>query len=252
MQDHYVGDVGDFGKFGLLRHIHAQTGLRMGINWYYVDQPAANNDGRHIGYLHKTGHERAAFEDCDRPLYHMLGQIIAASDRRIAAVEQHEGLLPHDMVCFRQALPGRETLPGNRSAHRQQWVSDAHDTLRGCELVFLDPDNGLAPRGITPEHPDANKYATLSELTALFAGGKSVLLYQHRNRMPREEYRAAYERLAAQFGQELNVLHFHRGTARDYVIFCQPEHRSALDAAQRTLLQSSWRRHFTQTTFPCE
>jgi hypothetical protein len=33
MQNRYVGDIGDFGKFGLLRFIE-DTGLRIGINWY--------------------------------------------------------------------------------------------------------------------------------------------------------------------------------------------------------------------------
>jgi len=30
MQDRYSGDVGDFGKFGLLRHLVNDTGYRLG------------------------------------------------------------------------------------------------------------------------------------------------------------------------------------------------------------------------------
>jgi hypothetical protein len=38
MQDAYVGDVGDFGKYGLLNEIHRKSDgkIRLGINWYYV------------------------------------------------------------------------------------------------------------------------------------------------------------------------------------------------------------------------
>jgi hypothetical protein len=42
MQDKYVGDVGDFGKYGLLNQIYAQSkehvqlkgNINIGINWY--------------------------------------------------------------------------------------------------------------------------------------------------------------------------------------------------------------------------
>ena len=38
MQDRYVGDVGDFGKIGMLRQI-ANAGLRVGVNWYLTYKP---------------------------------------------------------------------------------------------------------------------------------------------------------------------------------------------------------------------
>ena len=41
MQDQYVGDIGDFGKYGLLRHLTGMRGdaapedaLRLGVVWY--------------------------------------------------------------------------------------------------------------------------------------------------------------------------------------------------------------------------
>ena len=33
MQDRYAGDIGDFGKFGLLRAL-SSAGLSIGVNWY--------------------------------------------------------------------------------------------------------------------------------------------------------------------------------------------------------------------------
>lgn len=35
MQDNYVGDIGDYGKYGLLRNVTA-AGLRLAVNWYRV------------------------------------------------------------------------------------------------------------------------------------------------------------------------------------------------------------------------
>ena len=48
MQDRYAGDVGDFGKLGMLRCIE-NSGLCVGVNWYLVGNESHNNDGKHIG-----------------------------------------------------------------------------------------------------------------------------------------------------------------------------------------------------------
>ena len=36
MQDRYAGDIGDFGKIGLLKALQTQ-GLSVGVNWYRVE-----------------------------------------------------------------------------------------------------------------------------------------------------------------------------------------------------------------------
>ena len=50
MQEKYLGDTPDFGKYALLRALcNQETGLRLGVNWYLtiaseVDKPD-NRDG---------------------------------------------------------------------------------------------------------------------------------------------------------------------------------------------------------------
>jgi hypothetical protein len=52
MQHRYVGDVGDFGKYGFLRALTRETQhARLGIIWYLTDPEIHNNDGKHDGYL---------------------------------------------------------------------------------------------------------------------------------------------------------------------------------------------------------
>ena len=57
MQDRYTGDVGDFGKYGLLRWLCGQDAapLRLGVVWYRADSSIINadppNDGKHVEYL---------------------------------------------------------------------------------------------------------------------------------------------------------------------------------------------------------
>ena len=48
MQNRYVADLGDFGKYGLLKYLC--RGLRLGIIWYLVSNESHNSDGRHIRY----------------------------------------------------------------------------------------------------------------------------------------------------------------------------------------------------------
>lgn len=47
MQDRYTGDIGDYGKLGLLRCL-AASGLRVGVNWYRTPDEDHNEDGKFI------------------------------------------------------------------------------------------------------------------------------------------------------------------------------------------------------------
>ena len=37
LKNQYFGDVGDYGKYGLLRHI-ANNGIKIAVNWYLTRQ----------------------------------------------------------------------------------------------------------------------------------------------------------------------------------------------------------------------
>ena len=50
MQNRYTGDIGDFGKLGLLRVLQ-ESGLTIGVNWYLVPDENHNSDGRHVQYF---------------------------------------------------------------------------------------------------------------------------------------------------------------------------------------------------------
>ena len=53
MQDRYVGDIGDFAKYGLLRAI--RNGRRLGVAWYLHPDQGPEGDGGHIQYLSRPG-----------------------------------------------------------------------------------------------------------------------------------------------------------------------------------------------------
>ena len=49
MQNRYTGDIGDFGKLGLLRVLQ-EAGFSIGVNWYLTPNEEHNQDGKHINY----------------------------------------------------------------------------------------------------------------------------------------------------------------------------------------------------------
>jgi hypothetical protein len=66
----------------------------------------------------------------------------------------------------------------------------AQETVRGCELIFLDPDNGLEVRSVGPSSQLAGKYATVAEIDSLLSIGAGVMFYQHCDRSPWNTQRA--------------------------------------------------------------
>src|SRR5258708_2505541 len=54
MQNRYVGDVGDYGKYALLRALCRSTAaksIRLGVIWCLFPDEHQSNDGKHISYL---------------------------------------------------------------------------------------------------------------------------------------------------------------------------------------------------------
>ena len=86
MQNRYTGDIGDFGKLGLLRALQASS-LTVGVNWYLVPDENHNSDGRHVQYLEYA-------ENCqlDEPLWLELRHIVKSGQREVSALENDNSL----------------------------------------------------------------------------------------------------------------------------------------------------------------
>src|SRR5262249_45914323 len=95
MQDRYVGDVGDFAKYALLRRIAgrvAESAVSLGVVWCNHPNELGNNDGRHISYLH-----RADFAMLDVELIGTLKNIVTSGQRSIRTI-QRSGIFPRATV----------------------------------------------------------------------------------------------------------------------------------------------------------
>ncbi|MFW5647699.1 MAG: hypothetical protein ACOCG5_01295 [Candidatus Alkaliphilus sp. MAG34] len=237
MQDRYVGDVGDFGKFGILRQI-ADSGLKVGVNWYRTYKPEEhhNNDGKHIGYF-----DNKLFEQCDDVLLDRLREVVGKG-RRIAALEG-AGLVSNAQYYSAILRPGNDG-----SFSREAWYNNSLKALSQSDIIFCDPDNGLLVKSVSLASAKSDKYITMDELISYYLSGKSVIFYNHRCREKEKVYLQRFKPL--QLRNELvsakwKGLKFARGSVRDFIFILQPIHFEKVNNVIGKMMQSNWNRHFS-------
>ena len=175
MQDRYVGDVGDFVKYGLLRAIRRTK--RLGVAWYLHPNAGPAGDGRHTAYLQHPDKWR----HLDAELFDALKEL--TGDRRSVANIQQSGFLG-DAVFAADRLKVAEVKARDRERWRDQWFDRIKRQLVDCNLVFADPDNGFVPDdGFKPKDLDSAKRIPLAEALAL-AEGRTAVIYHHNSRRP--------------------------------------------------------------------
>jgi len=195
MRHNFVNDIGDYAKYALLRALCAseEGTIRLGVIWYLTEHAEHNGDGRKRAHLSQDGWE-------------CLDPDLLAAMHRIENVTQHpgalnvglierSGILPAGTAFFAEPMPRASGPAQQRMVARAAWFERAQKAVADCDLVFLDPDNGLAVRSVPLTSPLAGKYATVPEITALLRTGAGVVLYQHGSRTPWTQQR---QRVCAQ------------------------------------------------------
>lgn len=258
MQDRYTADVGDFGKYGLLRaiagvHPAGLPRLALGVVWYLTDdvmeQGDPAGDGKHVSYL--TPRQARRFRPCDPALFEAMSAIIEAGDRRVAAIREREVLGP-DATYYEERIhtPRREQRREERLAARAAWIDGAVRAVSGSDIVFLDPDNGIEAASVRPQHKMGPKYAYLEELTALADSERSLIVYHHigRNGSAAEQVATTGARIREHLNASyaLHAVTYHRGTARTFFIATPPRHTALVAARVDAFLETAWSRHFTR------
>lgn len=260
MQDRWVGDVGDFPKFGLLRWLTGMTGpamekpLRLGVVWYR--RPSEPSNGGIIGYLSRTPDNHEKFHSCDPYLYGALKGLVFGDKRLLWAIE-HSVILPANTIYYDECLSYDDL--GNRQVakkeRRKEWLTCARKAVEEAAIVFVDPDNGMAVNPVTvraesggiakvvsPFKKDATKYVFLDDLKCLAKGGQSLVIYHHLPRKPHTEViRFWAKNLRAEFPESRiwALLHRHRGVGRVYFIVVQSSHKKTIELRLESFKQCS-------------
>ena len=254
MQDRYVGDVGDFGKYGLLRYLCGTVGpqaahspLRLAVIWCLYPNQDHNSDGKYVGYLTEPTPGNDTLRRCDPDLYEALRNIVVTGNRRVASVVEAE-ILPHDTIYYDRVLhyPKGSSRSWRQDAHTQ-WINESISCTADADIVFIDPDNGIA-NGSLHFGLLAPKHTFLEDIRKYFERGQSLVIYHHLSRRAKapEQMKEMAKRLQTEIGLATApwALWYHRGSARCYFIIVQDEHEQDLKRKAYHLLDSSWREHF--------
>ncbi len=181
MQHMYVGDIGDYGKYGLLRAIMPSIS-KLGMVWYLVPNESHLNDGRHISYLFSL-----KYIDCDRELFSILKDIISSDNRSISKIKR-SSIFPtqttyySDYLSYDGIKANSPTGRQNRILKRDKWLNNAIETVSGCDAIFLDPDNGLETPSVSKHSVKAPKYVYYDEIERFLSVTNTLIVYHHLSR----------------------------------------------------------------------
>jgi hypothetical protein len=172
MQNRYVGDIGDYLKFAILRKL--AVGRSLGILWWLFPDENHNTDGAFREYLDRP----RQWEGVDGALFGVLRNLKAQNVRAIELA----GILP-GAFFFSEQIPCDCTPYSIRPLERSRWFLAAKARMAGCDLLFVDPDNGIAPKGLRLTRRRAGKSIMLEELASLAGGDRCVVVYHHQTRL---------------------------------------------------------------------
>lgn len=139
-------------------------------------------------------------------------------------------ILPKETIFYSRPLPYSSAKPSEREEERKNWFTESLSQLKSADIIFLDPDNGVQTDKIKKTQEDAIKYVFKDEIEEYYELGKSLIIYNHRDRTPEEEYK----RKIASLGQinprnGVKVLEFKRVSVRHFIFLIQKDHLDLID-----------------------
>ncbi len=238
MKNQYFGDVGDYGKYGLLRFFREKD-ISVAINWYLTADDDGN-DGRHISYL-----EKDQYFKYDPKLYVFLKENVITQKKRFVGLIEKSDLI--DGAIYYNALIAdpKEYVKKEREKIRNQWHEEGLRFCAGKELIFLDPDNGFRT-GIPQKIKDQVKYCYANEVFDYYNSGSNVFYYSHKGHRTDKQWHDVKQSMcmatpdAYMFG-----LTFHRGTQRSYIFAIHPNDADHYKVLFDTFLHTNWKDLFT-------
>jgi len=188
VKNQYVGDINDFRKYGLIRMLTGEGELRSGICWM-LTRDDGRTDGRFLDYLKQPDQWR----NLDKKAFEAMRRIVHDHKRRDVSLVEDSGILPNAKFFSPLLDDDRES--------RASYIAGAKAALRGAQLLFFDPDNGLEVKSVPLGRKRSRKYLYWSELAQFSEADCSILIYQH---FPREDRASYIRRRAAEIVEALS------------------------------------------------
>lgn len=242
MQDKYVGDVGDFGKYTLLNELckNSKRGIKLGINWYRAKGDESDKINKEpTGYKYiRNGYKNAQkYKDCSEELYFKLKHLVMRNGkinerRNIEMIEGSE-ILPKETIFYSSCLPDSlEVSLADREEKRKEWFECSISRLKNTAIIFLDPDTGIQPNpDMRKKDKDAIHYVFKDEIEQYYRLGKSLIIYNHKDRKSPRDYNQKILNSMSfiKDSNDIKAIRFRRFSVRDYIFLIQKEHKDLID-----------------------
>lgn len=236
MKNQYVGDIGDYGKYGLLRFL-ADHDIKIGINWYLTENDGSA-DGRFTGYL-----DQPAERIYDPELFDTLKGIASRSDKSVGMIES-SAIIP-GAEFYSEVLKSGALEVDARELSRNLWFNNSMLLLENAELIFADPDNGISYRK-SARTKDSEKYVLPDEICKYYYRGKNVVFYCHKGRRKTEAWEQAKTEIRKYIRDaQILAVTCHRGTQRSYIFVLHPDCFRRYKRILNSFLDSTWKKMFT-------
>ncbi len=246
MKNQYFGDVGDFGKYGLLSAL-LKGPITLGVNWY-LTKDDTQTDGKYTEYLNKS-----EFASCDQELHKFLNDCVTEDRRNVGEIkklERFKNVLFYDAILDIERISGlSESGRIARKRVRETWFKSSIEDLSGYDLIFCDPDNGIETKSLSRTGKDSVKYVYISEIERMVDSGFSLIIYNHRDRSPDDLYKSRIREFYQSVSNKtkMRVLRFNRYSVRDYIVLMQREQLEVIDhQLDEFLCNDKWKRHFEE------
>ena len=228
MKNQYVGDIGDYGKYSLLRAF-INAGVKIGINWYLTENDDSN-DGKFTDYLNK----KEEYRRYDQELFDVIKRIAPKKNKSVMDI-QNSGILPG--TIFYSDMLNPVGTPSDRRNTRERWLEESIHALEDADLIFMDPDNGLLEDNNASKR-GAEKYVLPDEVEQYFNAGHNVVYYCHKGRRNMSQW---FDHKSFMFNlipeAKPAVLTYHKGSQRSYIFLIHDEdfekYRSIIDKFTR-------------------
>ena len=236
MKNQYVGDIGDYGKYGLLRFL-ANHGIKIGVNWYLTENDGSA-DGRFTGYL-----KQPVEKIYDPELFDVLREYAFQQNKTVKMIED-SGIIP-GADFYSEILKSSNLDVHSREWNRRLWFNNSKLLLQDVELVFADPDNGITYRK-TARTKGSEKYILPEEIVEYYNSGRNVVYYCHKGRRKKDEWDLSKTKIR-EYIRDAQILAVtcHRGTQRSYIFVLHPDCFQKYYHILESFLDSDWSGMFT-------
>jgi hypothetical protein len=180
MKNQYVGDINDFKKYGLIEAISRVFGSKVLFVWMLTSS--------HDGDWNKTAYldQPAKYQALSPGIFDVLKKIVENREREID--DNIDNILALEKnPLFKDYTFINDFLKDNAD-EREKYFKNVYDKAKNCDLIFLDPDNGIEVQSHEYGKKQSSKYVYWREIETLTGMKKDILIYQHFPRETREEF----------------------------------------------------------------